>query len=130
LIPQRHRKGRRYLYIHLWLRGKRRTRLVHQLVLEAFFGPKPSPDAETRHLDGDPTNNAIDNLAWGTHEENTADTRRLGRFRSKLTANQVREIRARYAAGGILQSELAAQYGTTRMNVSSIVCGQSWRHLL
>jgi hypothetical protein len=129
LKPQRHRKGKEYLYLHLWDNGKRRTRLVHHLILESFVSPRPD-GAETRHLDGDPTNNSLANLAWGPHAENTDDTRRLDRFDRKLTAEQVREIRARYAAGGVSQKDLAAEYGTTRMNVSSIINGASWRHLL
>jgi hypothetical protein len=49
------------------------TRGVHQLVLRAFVGP-PEPGHIGRHLDGDPTNNALINLAWGTHSDNTKDS--------------------------------------------------------
>jgi hypothetical protein len=120
--------GRTYLCLDLTRDGIRHSFLVHRLILEAFVGPRPG-GAECRHLDGDPLNNAINNLCWGTNAENAADTRRLGRYSVKLTEGQVREIRARYAAGGILQRELAALYGTTRMNVSSIINRASWRHL-
>ncbi len=57
--------------------GKQRTRRVHCLVLEAFVGPRPE-GAECRHLDGDPTNNHLDNLAWGTNSENKYDVVRHG----------------------------------------------------
>ncbi|RMH56575.1 MAG: hypothetical protein D6685_13180 [Bacteroidetes bacterium] len=36
---------------------------VHRLVLWAFVGPEP-PEAHVRHLDGDPGNNALENLAY------------------------------------------------------------------
>lgn len=120
--------SRQYLYLHLWHNGRRRTRLVHRIVLEAFVGPRPR-GMECRHLDGNPRNNSLSNLCWGTHEENTADSRRLDRFATKLTEAQVRAIRSRYAAGGVLQRELAAEFDTTRMNVSSIINRQSWKHL-
>lgn len=50
---------------------------VHRLVLEAFVGPKPE-GAVTRHLNGDPTDNRLANLAYGTPAENGADMRRHG----------------------------------------------------
>jgi HNH endonuclease/NUMOD4 motif len=53
---------------------------VHICVCSAWHGPKPSPKHEVRHLDGDPTNNAIDNLAWGTRSQNIADAKRHGTF--------------------------------------------------
>jgi hypothetical protein len=37
---------------------------------------------ECRHLDGNPTNNTPENLAWGTHAENCMDTVRHGRSRA------------------------------------------------
>lgn len=38
-------------------------KLVHQLVAAAFLGP--SRGAIVRHIDGDPTNNAVTNLRYG-----------------------------------------------------------------
>lgn len=52
--------------------------LVHRLVLEAFVGPCP-PGMEARHLDGNPANNVLRNLAWGTKSENELDKVRQGR---------------------------------------------------
>jgi len=45
---------------------------------------------------------------------------------SKLAWAQVREIRGRYAAGGITQERLAGEYGVTRSTVSMIVSGKTW----
>jgi len=50
---------------------------IHALVLEAFVGPRPS-GMHCRHLDGNPHNNAIDNLKWGTVQENQVDRERHG----------------------------------------------------
>ena len=44
-----------------------------------------------------------------------------GHARAKFTDEQVREIRARYAAGGIFFTELAAEYGVTRTAISYVV---------
>lgn len=47
-------------------------RQVHQLVMLAFVGPCP-PGMEVRHLDSNPRNNVLANLAYGTRAENARD---------------------------------------------------------
>ena len=68
-----------YLSVALCREGRQKTFGVHNLVCEAFHGPKPFPKAEVRHLDGEGANNVLDNLCWGTHSENVRDTIRHGR---------------------------------------------------
>ena len=43
---------------------------VHELVLEHFNSPKPSDEYECDHIDGDTTNNNINNLQWLIHRDN------------------------------------------------------------
>ena len=50
----------------------RKKVLVHRLVAEAFI-PNPNNYTIVRHLDDDPSNNSLDNLAWGTYKDNRAD---------------------------------------------------------
>lgn len=57
--------------------GKKRGRLVHHLVLEAFVGPKFA-GMECRHLNGNPGDNQLENLQWGTSSENSFDVVRHG----------------------------------------------------
>ena len=70
-----------YRVVNLSLEGATRTRLVHHLVLLAFIGPRPD-SAVTRHLDGNPANNVLSNLDYGTCAENAADMRRHGTNRN------------------------------------------------
>src|SRR5262252_226039 len=81
----------RYLQVELWLMGRRYKAMIHHLVLEAFRGPRPAR-YEARHLDGDPQNNNLSNLEWGTFRENLAD-RRKHMTKMALTAEMVRYIR-------------------------------------
>src|SRR5690606_39589456 len=47
--------------------------------------------------------------------------------RSKLTPAQVREIRARWAAGGVTQAQLAEEYGVHLKHMQHIVRGRAWK---
>lgn len=68
---------RGYLTVGLSDGEVQRTRYVHQLALEAFIGPRPD-DMETRHYDGNPLNNYLDNLVYGTPKKNGEDRSRHG----------------------------------------------------
>ena len=64
---------RGYPMVGLSMRGERTLKQVHQIVLLTFVGVAPV-GMEVRHLDGNSTNNRLDNLTYGTHKENVADT--------------------------------------------------------
>lgn len=48
---------------------------------------------------------------------------------SVLTADDVREIRARYAAGGVLYRELGKEYGVGRVTIGEVVRRVIWTHV-
>ena len=75
LKPGTYRTG--HLFVVLSVRSKEKVLAVHRLVGEAFIGPLP-PGMQTRHLDGNPTNNVLTNLAYGTNSENVQDSIRHG----------------------------------------------------
>lgn len=88
--------------------GKGNSRLVHNLVLLAFVGPRPFPEAEGRHLNLDGWDNRLKNLAWGTRQENMRDVMLAGG--RKVTPEQVVSIREDRARG-MTGSELSEKYG-------------------
>lgn len=49
--------------------GKGNSRQVHQLVIEAFIGPRPA-GCEVLHLNHCPDDNRLENLRYGTRSEN------------------------------------------------------------
>lgn len=49
---------------------------IHRLVALSFIGPAPSPNSVVRHLNGHPSDNRVENLRWGTAQENVDDMRR------------------------------------------------------
>lgn len=128
---------RGYLRVNLTSQvGRVQMFRVHRLVLLAFVGPCPD-GMEARHLNGIKTDNRADNLAWGTPEQNRQDNRDLGVYERgeghtqvKLTETQVREIRHRHAAGGVLLRELAEEFGVTPTNINAILSRRSWKHVV
>lgn len=66
-----------YPSVSLCRNGVQTTYYVHRLVMEAFVGPCREGQ-EVRHLDGDPSDNRLVRLAYGTPGENQMDNVRLG----------------------------------------------------
>lgn len=77
-------------------------------------------------------------LRLGTHAENMREREERGRGKyvrgsrhgkSKLTEQQVREIRDAYTGKYGEQTAIAKRYGITQANVSNIILGRTWQHL-
>lgn len=63
-----------YALVILYNAGRRSGRYVHDLMMEAFVGPRPDgPRIEVRHLDDNPAHNVLSNLTYGTSKDNKAD---------------------------------------------------------
>lgn len=71
------KKGGRYPRVALSDSGVVKDFYIHRLMAEAFL-PNPEGLPFVRHLDDNPFNNDLENLAWGTPKQNTADMVRLG----------------------------------------------------
>lgn len=67
-----------HLMVSLCRNGDVDYRLIHRLVAEAFLD-NPFNYPIVRHLDDDPTNNFVENLAWGTQRDNFQDCINSGR---------------------------------------------------
>jgi hypothetical protein len=57
--------------------GRNNSQCVHKLVLLAFVGPAPEGH-ECLHQNGDPSDNRLENLRWGTRGDNIRDAIRHG----------------------------------------------------
>jgi len=106
---------------------------LHRLVHLAFLGPLED-GLVVMHLDGDPQNNAFDNLRQGTTAENNAMTKEHGNSctgesngMSCLTEEQVYTMRqmAEYFSG----HALAKFFNTTASTVHRAINRLTWDHL-
>lgn len=112
-----------------------RRSYIHTLVLECFVGPRTGKQV-ARHLNGDPLDNRLSNLAWGEQSENMRDRSKhaaSGGFdklntNAKLVADQVRDIREKHANGATLH-QLARKYGVSAATVRDAVYRRTWAWL-
>lgn len=107
---------------------------LHVLVMKIFWGPVP-PGMVCRHLDGDPSNNDLRNLAFGTPGDNIEDARRHGTLaigsrhgRSKLTEADIPIIR-QLRRDGLEYEEIGRRFGVRPTVASKIFRRKAWAHV-
>lgn len=118
-----------YRYVLTPLPRRPRKLFVHRAVLLAFIGPPP-PGCEAIHSDGNPANNRLSNLSWGTHLQNMADMIRHGtgkrgeeKVGHRLTWVQVSEIRLDPRSA----RRVGRDYGVSHTTILTIRRGSKWK---
>lgn len=120
--------------VDLYVDGRRYHKYVAVLVAEAFI-PNPHNYPEVRHLDGNPLNNHVSNLAWGTHQDNMDDAKAHGTFhyftpeedemalRALRTPVKAIDIRTGEEYEFESLAEAARQLGVYQSNISHVLSG-------
>ena len=116
-------------YKRLRLKKGGETIRLHREVLKTF-DRLPKEGEICRHLDGNPSNNNIWNLKWGTPKENSQDCLKHGRnpyqrrgeksVRAKFSDQEVEEIRTWHRAGATYK-EITTMYGISKAHVSDLI---------
>jgi len=132
--PSISKKG--YHNITLYVSGGRlnkrcRSISVHRLVWDAFNGPIPE-GLVIRHIDSNPSNNKLSNLAIGTHKDNSDDRKKSGSYyrgdrhvNAKLTNSQANKIRY-LRKTGVKVKVLAAQFSVSVATIESVIYLKSY----
>lgn len=109
---------------------KGRPHGLHQLVLERKLGRVLEAGEQSRHLCHEKRCINPEHLALGTAHENMMDNRQREDYTLiKLTPEQVRDIRSRYAPRIVTQQQLAAEYGVNERHIRKILRGDKWGQL-
>ena len=117
--------------------ARRKTMKVHRAVALAFMGPRP-PGAQINHISGDKNDNSVTNIEYVSCRRNVHHAWELGlrtaeqvqgerHGRSKLTANDVREIRSNHRQTTVKQ--LAHRFGVTIQCIHAVIKRKTWRHV-
>ena len=115
----------------------RRTVPIHRMALEVKIGRDLVPGEQSNHTCHRPGCINPDHLYVGSHQENMRDRQRLGRQargeangQSKLTDDNVREIRLRHATGAISMLKLSFEYGVHNTIIRDVIMRKNWKHIL
>jgi len=139
LSPDQNRSG--YLRVHPYRNGKAKSCFVHRLVCWAFNGPPPTMGHQINHKNGIKNDNRVSNLEWVTRDENVLHAYRIlgiktGRVMrgeanpaSKLTNDQVKQIRELWATGHYTLVKLGSLFGVSQSMIHLIVNRKRWRHI-
>ena len=129
----------RYESVMLSINGRQERIAVHRLVGYSFCNPPEHwEDLQINHKNGIRGDNRAINLEWCTGSENMIHARDvLGTYDkagenhhgAKLTADDVIEIRLRYATGGVSQIELANEYNISGSQICRIINRVRWGHI-
>jgi hypothetical protein len=137
-LSLRNNKG--YKTVMLCKDRKQTSAYVHRLVAKAFLSnPENKPDVN--HLDGNKSNNKLENLEWCTESENLnhAYITKLhipksgeSHGRAVLTEKDVKEIRERYIRRSRTNGTgaLAKEYGVTQATIYDVVANRSWKGVI
>jgi len=114
--------------------GEQKALYLHRLLAIAFI-PNPLNLPEVNHINGDKTDNRLENLEWCTRLENTQHAERLGlknhksgeeNGNAKLTGLQVSEIRM-LINDGVRKTEISERYRISLTHVYFIHHNKSWQ---
>lgn len=128
----------RYGYLHTKLckLGDCKHRTIHRLVAIAFL-ENPENYKQVNHIDGDKQNNRVDNLEWVSASQNIRHAYDTGlmnsdhlkgenHYNSKLTEQNVKEIREYYKNKELSQRGLAKKYGVGVTTIADIINNKTW----
>jgi len=114
--------------------GSRQRIALHILVATTFLGPRPE-GLVVAHLDGDKSNNRLENLAYVTQRENIEHKRDHGTMHcgdrshlSRLTDHQCSRMLDCLGAG-FSRREVAGAFGATVSHVAALKTGRIRKHL-
>lgn len=121
-------KGSGHPYVTTGPRTCRRNLHVHLAVLNAFRGPRPI-GMEGRHLNGDPADCRLSNLAWGDRYEQREDDRRSGVVRrpADLVLDESKVVGILQLKGFVSSRFVGGLFGVSHTTIQKIWRGERWQ---
>lgn len=133
LTPNDNGKG--YKQLSVKVNGKRVTRYIHRLVAE-YFLDNTNNGSEVNHIDADKSNNDMDNLEYCSRQENLEHAMRMNLIKkgaeapnSKLTNEQVKEIRKTFVKHKQSAVKVGEKYGVQNKTILNIYDGKTYQNV-
>lgn len=122
--PQKNGKG----YFRVSIGGK--LKFVHRLVAEQFI-PNPNNLPQVNHIDGDKTNNCVDNLEWVTNGQNRKhaieNNLQICGEDCKNSVLTEKDVYFIYKNQHLKGTELARILGKKRQTINNVLQGKTWK---
>ena len=137
LKPQLLRTG--YYQIIISVNGKHNKKTIHRLIASTFIKEIPK-GMVVNHIDGNKTNNTLNNLEIVSYSQNALHSMRVLKnnssvpkgekhFCSKLSENEVLDIRKKYNDGINIKC-IAEVYDSVSLYAIKAICyRQNWKHI-
>lgn len=127
---------RGYYYVTLSKDGKSTKVKIHRLIGKLFI-PNPENKPQLNHIDGNKLNNSLDNLEWVTNKENSnhaiysglIDNKGSKNGMSKLTEEEVIDIRNMKHSGMFNIKEIAYCFKVSETCIYNIINRKRWNHI-
>lgn len=120
-----------YMKVHI----NRRQFSVHRIVAEVYLEKKEGHNI-VNHIDNNPKNNNVSNLEWSNPKLNYTHSQNQKRNTigekvgiSKLTEQDVLDIRELVASNKYSKVELAQIYKVHRRTIEAACLGRTWNHV-
>jgi hypothetical protein len=108
----------------------RHTRNLARAILLTFIGPPPTRGHEASHLNHDPSDCRLENLAWETRKANlsrrTAPPDGALHHHSKLGTEDAYSIYRQYHVEKVSMGKLAKKFMVSKPTVQQLVTGKTW----
>jgi hypothetical protein len=132
-----------YRSVSLSKNNSQKTQKIHRLVAQTFI-PNLNNYPQVNHINGIKIDNRVENLEWCNNSHNQIHAYKTGlnkgpningnsegekNHQSKLTKQQVLEIRGRKNFGRGFYTDLAKEFKISRANAYKIYKRQMWKHI-
>lgn len=115
--------------------GRKNNRLVfiHRAVALTFMPIENSKILQVNHIDGDKSNNCIENLEWCTSKENNQHAHDVG-LRSNITEIKLNQILAEqirneyFIEKNISITKLAKKYNVSKSCIQDVIHNRTWKN--
>ena len=108
-----------------------KTKYYHRYLAELYI-PNPNNLPVVNHIDGNKSNNSLDNLEWCTYKHNSEHAKRNGLWgknilqKRKLDNKQVEEIKLKYIPRKYSIEKIAREYNVDYKTIWCIVNNKSY----
>lgn len=128
-----------YVLICLSKNGKNKDVSVHRVIAKSWVPGRTDAKNEVNHIDGDKTNNSVDNLEWCDRRHNIQHSIRIGLrtrqdgaggYSAILTEKEVKEIRElKKNNPTISQPTLGRMFGISKSEIGYILNRAVWKNI-